>query len=133
MSRLHLELVRDVDGTLARDLDSKNGLEVNGKRLRERRLRHGDVLRLGATSLLYQDPAEEALRGLEGQRDVTITRTQPKSAPESASRGAVSESARKAPAAPALAEGAGSDILVYAFALLVLIASVLGLVWLFAS
>lgn len=133
VSRLHVELVRDVDGTLARDLDSKNGLSVNGKRLRERRLRHGDMLKLGATTLQYQDPAEEALRGLEGKRDVTITRTQPMTAPEAERRGPPSEGALHRPAPPVRSEAAGSDVLVYAFALIVLIASVLGLVWLFTS
>jgi pSer/pThr/pTyr-binding forkhead associated (FHA) protein len=132
VSRLHLELARDLDGTLARDLDSKNGLEVNGKRLRERRLRHGDAIGLGNTRLVYQDPAEEALRALDGQRDVTITRTQQQPAPPEA----------EAPPepAPALAPKTAStrptqlaDLLVYALALAVLGASLMGLAWLFGG
>jgi len=113
VSRLHLEIVRDLDGATARDLESKNGLEVNGKRLRERRLRHGDTIRLGVTLLVYHDPSEEALRGLEGKRDVTLTR--PSLQP------------------PPAESGGGTDMLVYALALAVLVASMLGLAWLFGS
>jgi pSer/pThr/pTyr-binding forkhead associated (FHA) protein len=134
VSRLHLELVRDVDGTLARDLESKNGLEVNGKRLRERRLRHGDTIGLGATVLAYQDPAEEALRALDGQRDVTITRTQPHGADaEAPAPDPVPAAAPIAPAAAADRSGQLTDLLVYALALLVLVASLMGLAWLFGS
>lgn len=131
VSRLHLELVRDLDGTLARDLDSKNGLEVNGKRLRERRLRHGDTLRVGTTLLVYQDPAEEALRGLDGARDVTITRTQPQAQVDTPEESA----ATGKPAALAAPESKSSmsELLVYALALMVLVASLLGLAWLFTS
>jgi pSer/pThr/pTyr-binding forkhead associated (FHA) protein len=130
VSRLHLELVRDFDGTLARDLESKNGLSINGKRLRERRLRHGDTMHLGNTRLVYRDPAEEALRGLEGQRDVTITRTQPQradsSAPPVASSGGQAKSVQ-------VEKSSGTDLIVYALALAVLTASLLGLFWLFGS
>lgn len=130
VSRLHLELVRDFDGTLARDLESKNGLSVNGKRLRERRLRHGDALHLGNTRIVYNDPAEEALRGLEGQGDVTITRTNPQRADSSAPP-VVAAPAEPKPAPES--RGTGTDMIVYALALAVLSASLLGLFWLFGS
>jgi pSer/pThr/pTyr-binding forkhead associated (FHA) protein len=131
VSRLHIEVVRDVDGSMARDLGSKNGLAVNGKRLRERRLRHGDALSLGATVIVYQDPAEEALRGLEGKRDVTITRTQRDSAPEPASTPPDAPVAPAPSIQPAEPTGRLADLLVYGLALAVLSASLLGLFWLF--
>jgi pSer/pThr/pTyr-binding forkhead associated (FHA) protein len=131
VSRLHLELARDQDGTLARDLDSKNGLEVNGKRLRERRLRHGDAIGLGNTRLVYQDPAEEALRALDGQRDVTITRTLPHAQMEAELEPAPAPVA--APPKPAPRQTQLTDLLVYALALAVLGASLMGLAWLFGS
>ncbi|HEX6240161.1 MAG TPA: FHA domain-containing protein [Polyangiales bacterium] len=130
VSRLHLSLTRDGDGTLARDLDSKNGLEVNGKRLRERRLRHGDTIALGATRLVYQDPAEEALRALDGQRDVTITRTQPHA--ETAAPPAPPPPPTPSKA-PVQRPSQLTDLLVYALALLVLGASLMGLAWLFGG
>jgi pSer/pThr/pTyr-binding forkhead associated (FHA) protein len=132
VSRLHLELVRDVDGTLARDLESKNGLEVNGKRLRERRLRHGDMVGLGATLLAYQDPADEALRALEGKRDVTITRTHPHGAEDDKPPPATVPAAPVALPAPDRSAQL-TDLLVYGLALLVLVASLLGMAWLFGS
>lgn len=134
VSREHAEVVRDLDGALARDLASKNGLEVNGKRLRERRLKHGDALRLGSTVLVYEDPVEQALKGLEGQPDQTLTRTREQLAP--APEEAPFEPpppAEASPAASAPDEPAASpvDLLVYGLATVVLVASVAGLVWLF--
>jgi pSer/pThr/pTyr-binding forkhead associated (FHA) protein len=133
VSRLHLAVERDADGATAKDLESKNGLEVNGRRLRERRLRHGDGLRLGSTLIVYQDPAEEALRGLDGKRDETLTRTLPSAAASAPPLDAPAESPVLASMPPAREGGAGTDMLVYALALVVLVASALGLLWLFRS
>jgi pSer/pThr/pTyr-binding forkhead associated (FHA) protein len=69
-SREHVELLRDLDGVLVRDLGSKNGLEVNGRRLTERRLRDRDELVVGATALLFEEPAEAQLRALEEEPDL---------------------------------------------------------------
>ncbi len=134
VSRAHLELVRDLDGTTARDLGSKNGLEVNGKRMRERRLRHGDVIRVGASAIVYQDLAEQALRDLERQPDLTLTHTQtrPQDVVEEPPP-APANAPLEPPAVPVPQERPNSalDLLVYALALVVLVASVVGLVWLF--
>ena len=136
VSREHIEIVRDLDGSLARDLGSKNGLEINGKRLRERRLRHGDLLQLGDTSILYEDPAEQALKGLEGQPDQVLTRTQPKlptgESPDTASGSAPPKVIAPEPTkiAPS-AQTSGTDVIIYGLAITVLIASVAGLIWLF--
>ena len=132
VSRAHLELVRDLDGTLARDLASKNGLEVNGRKFRERRLRHGDVIRLGGSDIVYQDPAEQALRALEGQPDVPVTRTQTAvPAPEVVlAEPPVGETEEPEPE-PALEPRTPADTMVYMLAMLVLSLSLVGLVWLF--
>ncbi len=55
-SRLHLELRVAGGCAKARDLGSKNGALVNGRRLggRPRRLRSGDVLSLGTTRLALE-------------------------------------------------------------------------------
>jgi pSer/pThr/pTyr-binding forkhead associated (FHA) protein len=71
-SREHLELVCDLDGTLARDLGSKNGVRLNDRPLRERRLRDRDELLVGQTLLVYEDAADAALRALEGQPDAPV-------------------------------------------------------------
>jgi hypothetical protein len=55
-SRLHLVLRVARGSAEAQDLGSKNGAEVNGRRLgrRRRRLRSGDVLSLGSTRLALE-------------------------------------------------------------------------------
>jgi pSer/pThr/pTyr-binding forkhead associated (FHA) protein len=140
VSREHLELIRDLDGTLARDLGSKNGLEVNGKRLRERRLRHGDVVSLGASAIRYEDPAEEALKGLEGQPDRTLTRTRQVQEAVAADVASVAPPAGTSVTPEASAPGRKlepassshrTDLVIYALAALILAASLAGLVWLF--
>jgi DNA-binding CsgD family transcriptional regulator len=55
LSRLHAVLERYGAGWCVRDLDSRNGTLVNGQRIwRERPLRSGDELRVGATRLVYR-------------------------------------------------------------------------------
>jgi DNA-binding CsgD family transcriptional regulator len=55
LSRLHAVLERYGAGWCVRDLDSRNGTFVNGQRIwRERPLRPGDELRVGATRLVYR-------------------------------------------------------------------------------
>lgn len=61
VSREHLELISDLDGVLVRHLGSKNGVTINGKRVEERRLLHGDELKIGATRLLFEDASERVL------------------------------------------------------------------------
>lgn len=62
-SRLHLKLVRTGDRYVAEDLGSKNGLRVNGRRLRRPRpLRDGDEIVVGATRLVVAMPRKVAER-----------------------------------------------------------------------
>jgi pSer/pThr/pTyr-binding forkhead associated (FHA) protein len=136
VSRAHIQLSRDVDGVTARDLDSKNGLDVNGRRLRERRLKHGDTLRIGLSVLVYQDLAEQALREQEHLPDEPFTRPQPRvveaTAPVEVSPPhepelpdeSAQELDSQRPTGPV-------DLLIFALAVFVLVASAVGLVWLF--
>jgi transcription elongation factor GreB len=64
-SRQHAEVLRDAESVIVRDLGSKNGFVVAGRTLTEKRLRHGDELTIGATTLRYHDPTEELLRSFE--------------------------------------------------------------------
>ncbi|HEX5657381.1 MAG TPA: FHA domain-containing protein [Polyangiales bacterium] len=121
------ELVRDPDGTLARAVDAR-GIEVNGKRVRERRLRHGDVLRAGSAVVIYQDFAEQALRELERQQDATYREppTVPLVAPVE------DEPELEAPVPPSDPPASTPvDLVIYGLAAIVLAASVVGLLWLF--
>ena len=69
VSRKHLELSRDWEGVTVRDLGSKNGITVNGRRLVERRLRDRDEIGLAQTVLAFEDAADVYLRELEGGKD----------------------------------------------------------------
>lgn len=53
VSRRHAELVREGEQHRIRDLGSTNGTLVNGRRIRERVLVSGDVIRIGAFRLVY--------------------------------------------------------------------------------
>ncbi len=62
VSRRHAELRREGASYWIVDLDSTNGVEVNGRRLKRARLEHGDRITLGSTELVF-----EALPGDAGQ------------------------------------------------------------------
>lgn len=68
-SREHAALVVDDAGILLVDRESKNGLVVNGRAVRERRLQDRDELLVGATRLVFEDPLAASLRALEGVPD----------------------------------------------------------------
>jgi predicted component of type VI protein secretion system len=74
LSRLHAALERYGAGWCVRDLDSRNGTFVNGQRvLRERPLRHGDELRVGATRLVYRsdEPGGRSTQASEPAPELT--------------------------------------------------------------
>jgi pSer/pThr/pTyr-binding forkhead associated (FHA) protein len=72
VSREHVEIACEFDGILVRDLGSKNGLIVGGRPVRERRLRDRDELVVGSTPVVFEDPAEQALRALERVPDESV-------------------------------------------------------------
>lgn len=55
VSRRHVELILGEGGVLLRDLGSGNGTKVNGARVAEKRLEHGDEVRLGKTTIRFVD------------------------------------------------------------------------------
>lgn len=69
-SREHAEITVDLDGATIRDLGSKNGLEIGGRKLTEKRLKDRDEVIVGATVLLYEDPTEGALKERESLADL---------------------------------------------------------------
>jgi Nif-specific regulatory protein len=60
VSRQHARLVKDGDGWSLLDLGSLNGTFVNGVPIRERRLRSGDRIAIGASLLLFHDGSAAA-------------------------------------------------------------------------
>jgi pSer/pThr/pTyr-binding forkhead associated (FHA) protein len=123
------ELVRDADGTLARAVDAR-GIDINGKRVRERRLRHGDVLRAGSAVVVYQDFSEQALRELERQPDRTYVeppteQVRPPSIPPP------HLPSEPPPPPDSNPPSQPIDLIIYGLAGLVLLGSLIGLFWLF--
>jgi len=55
VSRHHAEIRRDERGYRVVDLDSMNGIQVNGVQVREHLLADGDVVLVGATEIRYEE------------------------------------------------------------------------------
>jgi general secretion pathway protein A len=53
VSRHHMQLVTSIDGCVVEDLNSTNGVYLNGKRVRRHKLQPGDVIKLGMHDLTY--------------------------------------------------------------------------------
>jgi serine/threonine protein kinase len=54
LSRIHCEVNVGVDGVVVTDMDSETGTFVNGERVTQQLLHHGDVIRIGQTQLIFQ-------------------------------------------------------------------------------
>lgn len=54
-SRQHAQLVREGDGWVLLDMDSTNGTMLNGVPVAHRRLKDGDVITVGSTTIRYQE------------------------------------------------------------------------------
>ena len=52
-SRAHAEVLADGDSAMLRDLGSSNGTFVNGRRIQQHQLRHGDVLSVGGCDIRF--------------------------------------------------------------------------------
>jgi hypothetical protein len=57
VSRRHAEVRQEGAAYWAVDLDSTNGMEVNGKRLKRAKLRPGDTITVGSTELVFRREA----------------------------------------------------------------------------
>src|SRR5262245_34568460 len=67
LSRKHASFTRSEHGIMVRDLESKNGITVNGLKAVRQRVRDGDVIEMGPLKLRLKDPEDRYLRDLEGQ------------------------------------------------------------------
>jgi pSer/pThr/pTyr-binding forkhead associated (FHA) protein len=139
-SREHAEIVRDLDGVVLRDLGSKNGLVVNDKPARRRRLRDRDEILIGATLLLYEDPTELALEEMEVAPDAPWEPPAEAPAPPPPEpTAAPPPPPAPSPAAPIPApsarrrprRGPSADVFIYVLAAVVIVLSGVGLFMLF--
>ena len=69
VSRTHCRLVRQGQHWRIEDQNSTNGLYVNGKRVPEFELHHGDRVHIGEYELRYSDPAEAKRKPAAGRPD----------------------------------------------------------------
>ena len=53
LSRRHFELAPEADGFVLRDLESRNGTRVNGRRIQRRVMRDGDVIEAGRLLFVF--------------------------------------------------------------------------------
>ncbi len=62
VSRFHVKIQEDDDHLVLTDLESTNGTRVNGEDIQLRILRHGDLITIGRSVLLFGSREEIALR-----------------------------------------------------------------------
>ncbi|EDM79435.1 FHA domain containing protein [Plesiocystis pacifica SIR-1] len=99
VSRRHARLEVFEDGAELVDLDSKNGLRVDGRACTRARLRDGSRVELGELSLTLHHPGERVAALLEREGEVTLRR--PRAQPAEAAD--PSTAAGPAPRQPSLA------------------------------
>jgi pSer/pThr/pTyr-binding forkhead associated (FHA) protein len=132
----HAEVSRDLDGVLIRSLDPRRPLDINGQPLAQRRLRDGDELLLGATRLLFEEPAEEPIDQLAAEPDRSFA-AESTAAPEAEAAPIPEEPTPAAhpPAKPRRTAGPSfdADVLIYVFAAAVIALSVAGLIALMSA
>jgi pSer/pThr/pTyr-binding forkhead associated (FHA) protein len=90
VSRFHIKIQEDDQKLVLTDLESTNGTKVNGENVQLWILRHGDVISVGRTMLLFGSEDEIArrlasLRGVDLADGVTLDEDDPVEAPSSIS------------------------------------------------
>ncbi len=72
VSRRHAVLVREDDSVLVEDLDSSNGVRVNGERIHGRlKVKRGDLIQIGDYDLALEDETKAALPDRPTQPNLT--------------------------------------------------------------
>ena len=72
VSRRHAEFVREQDGWMVRDLGSRNGVSVNGTRVKQRVLNPGDIITLGLFELKFEEELSERVRIAPSQTEIPV-------------------------------------------------------------
>ena len=77
VSRHHAQLISSPEGSVLEDLNSTNGVYLNGRRVRRHRLLPGDVIKIGTHELIYSryeaPPATPETAAPEDQRAIQTT------------------------------------------------------------
>ena len=72
LSRRHFLISRDGEDYVIKDLNSRNGTWVDGRRVFAARLRHNDCIRAGNSVFLFAEPHVLSARGGRGPHDTVI-------------------------------------------------------------
>jgi hypothetical protein len=140
-----MEVIRDLDGVIVRNLDSKNGIIVASQPIGEMRLRNGLELLLGSTVVRFEEPADDSIQSLSRQPDLPTCRSDRESHPvvdgkkrtpyreREGVRIGTSDSAKSSAVIRQKAPLATADILVYLVAAIITLSSIVGLVILLSS
>jgi pSer/pThr/pTyr-binding forkhead associated (FHA) protein len=78
-SRIHARLEKDGEDWVIVDLESTNRTFVNRESIKQKRLKHGDEVRIGDTLLIYRRTAEPASEGAEEATRVDLSLSDPSS------------------------------------------------------
>jgi pSer/pThr/pTyr-binding forkhead associated (FHA) protein len=74
VSRSHAELTVTLDGATIRDLGSKNGMIVNGRKLGQAAIEHGSRLAFGELELVFEHQGDRIDRLLARSGELTVRR-----------------------------------------------------------
>lgn len=116
VSRRHAEIEITRDGATIRDLDSKNGVLIDGRKVTEAALEDGSRVAFGELSVVLEHPGARVGRVLQRSGEPTVRR------PRDASVGALGSSPPPRPAPSAT----GPLLAALAFAVLLVLLLVLG-------
>lgn len=139
VSREHAEVMRDLDGVTIKNLESKNGVVVQGNSVQQRRLRDGDEIMLGKTRLLFEEPADQMLLALANEADRPLppepsaleTKTSTVSKPPSEPPAAAPQS--RPPSPPQDKRSFDADLVIYSLAAAIIAISIAGIFFLMRS
>ena len=78
VSRHHCQIITNAEGSMIEDLNSTNGVFVQGKRVRRYNLNDGDIVVLGKHEIMYVDErlARQRLHSSEGAAAVPVLNKQ---------------------------------------------------------
>ena len=139
LSRDTIEVVHDLEGVMIRTVSGDPLIQLSGYRYKARRLRDKDELRLRTTRLIFEEPAQNEIDALKNAPDLPLPASQ---APREPKGGSVLErtetvpSGRKSapaprptstPAPPERSSPTLAELVIYALAIAVLLASGLAL------
>lgn len=142
VSREHMEIVRDLDGVLVRNLDSKNGITIGEQQVAERRLKNGTEIVLGSTRLRFEDPAEVSIGRMMDRPDEKLPPgrvDRPEASGRERGDAALERDHEVPPRSPGRrSQGGppfpvGAELLIYLLATVILVLSAAGLVILLRS